>query len=124
MISSIWIGWYYLIGNGNEGVGINADWTGIIVIRQNSARHCYKVGKMQHPCDVAHVSIKKTLTRWQFEFLKKEKMEKIRKRTWMNSKGKVLIKHTISFNDVCIFKFCYLLVHVVNTWNTLIQTRL
>lgn len=70
MISSIWIGWYYLIGNGNEGVGINADWTGIIVIRQNSARHCYKVGKMQHPCDVAHVSIKKnlnSLTIWVFK---------------------------------------------------------
>lgn len=117
MISGIWIGWYYLIGNGNDGVVINAGWTGIIVIRQNSAHHCYKVGKLQHPCIVAHVSLKQnnSLTIWA---LKKLKMKNIRKRTRMNSEDKVPIKHTISFRDihVCIFKFCYLLVHVVNTW--------
>lgn len=72
MISGIWIGWYYLIGNGNDGVVINAGWTGIIVIRQNSVHHCYKVGEMQHLYNVAHVSLKQNLTRWQFVEIKKK----------------------------------------------------
>lgn len=75
MISGVWIGWYYLIGNGNDGVVINAGWTGIIVIRQNSAHHCYKVGKMQHLYNVAHVSLKQNLTRWQFVEFKKKKLK-------------------------------------------------
>lgn len=113
MISGIWIGWYYLIGNGNDGVVINADWTGIVVIRQNSAHHCYKVGKMQHLYNVAHVSLKQNLTRWQFVEFNKKVQKLFKKRIWMNSEGKVPSKHTISFRDVCLFKCCYLLV--VNT---------